>query len=80
MYVRHHGFSILSMTALSIAVWWHGVVDSPLGRHASGALALFHGGAVFAFTYAWSSGAIPLKKIVIPHFPHALAFAMHALS
>ena len=79
MYVRHHGFSILSMTLLSYLVWSHGLADTPMGRQASGALALFHGGAVGAFAIAWHKGAIKLRKLFIPHMPHAIAFAMHAL-
>lgn len=80
MYVRHHAFSILSMTALSYIVWSHNMVDTALGRQASAALALFHGGAVGSFTYAWSGGAIKFRKVLVPHLPHAVGFALHALS
>ena len=78
MYVRHHAVSILSMTALSYIVWADGLAGTHTGRRASAALALFHGGAVCAFAYAWQSGAIKLRKVIIPHLPHAVGFALHA--
>ena len=79
MYVRHHAFSILSMTVLSYLIWHHGLVNSAIGKQSSAALAMFHGGAVGSFSIAWSGGAIPFRKIIFPHLPHALGFATHAL-
>jgi hypothetical protein len=79
MYTRHHGFSILSLSLLGYLVWLHDLTDSPTGRAASAVLALFHGGAVVSFLYAWSQGGIPLSKVIVPHSPFALGFSFHAL-
>ena len=80
MYVRHHGSSILALALLSGLVLYHGVVDSETGRCASAVLAVFHGGAVWSFLYAWVEKAIPLQKVLVPHLPFAVAFTLHALS
>ena len=43
-------------------------------------LFVFHGGAVLAaFLYTWAQGAIPFSKVVVPHLPFAIGFAVHAL-
>lgn len=78
MYTRHHGASILSLALLSWLVYSAGEIHSAVGRGASLVLAVFHGGAVLSFLYAYAHGAIPISKVIIPHTPYALAFAWHA--
>ena len=78
MYVRHHAFSLLSLALLGFLVWWHDMVDNPVGRSASLVLFVFHGGACVAFAHAWMNRAIKLGKIIVPHGPFALLFAAHA--
>ena len=79
MYVRHHAASLLSLALLGWLVWRADAVDTPAGQSASAVLCVFHGGAVAAFVHAWAGGAIPLAKVVVPHLPFAVAFAVHAL-
>jgi len=52
---------------------------SPFGLLAVACLLLLHVGAVGVFAHAWVSGAIPLKKVLLPHGPFALGFAVLAL-
>ena len=78
MYARHHGFSLLALALLGGLVWWHNMIDTPTGQGASAVLALFHGGAVAAFLQTYAVGAIPLTKVVVPHLPFAVGFALHA--
>ena len=77
MYVRHHGFSLLALAQLGGIVWWRSATATELGAVASIVLATFHGGAVLAFAYTFSLGAVDLKKVFIPHAPFAVAFALH---
>ena len=77
MYVRHHALSLLALTLLSGLVWWRGLVHSDAGWIASLCLAVFHGGVVCAFLWAWQCGAIPFAKVVVPHSPFAVAFLWH---
>lgn len=79
MYVRHHGFSLLALALLGYLIWRAEAVNSPTGAAVSLVLFVFHGGAVAAFTHAWACGEIPLAKIVVPHLPFAVAFALHAM-
>ena len=79
MYVRHHGFSLLGHALLGWFVYAQDIVGTREGRGASAVLFVFHGGAVAAFLYAWAQDAIPFKKVVVPHLPFAIAFAVHAL-
>lgn len=78
MYCRHHGCSLLSLALLGYFVWQHDLVDTSTGAAASTVLAVFHGGAVASFTYAYSLNAIPVGKVIVPHLPFALGFAAHA--
>ena len=80
MYVRHHGFSLLSLALLGYLVWREGLVDTPTGRGASSVLAVFHGGAVAAFLQTYATGAIGIGKVIVPHLPFAVAFMWHGLS
>jgi hypothetical protein len=80
MYARHHGFSLLALALLGGLVWHRDLIASPTGQIASYTLALFHGGAVVSFLYAYSNGAIPLGKVVVPHLPYAVGFLWHALT
>ena len=77
MYVRHHGFALLSLAYLGALVWWRGLVNTTVGGDVSIVLMLFHGGAVFAFRPAWEAGAIPTAKLLLPHFPFAFGFLWH---
>ena len=78
MYVRHHAFSLLALALLGYYVWRNSWVNTQVGECASVVLFVFHGGAVAAFTHTWASREIPLAKIVVPHLPFAIAFALHA--
>ena len=80
MYVRHHGFSLLAHALLGALVLHRGGVQTEMGEIASLVLATFHGGAVIAFLHAWASGGIPAIKVLVPHAPYAVAFAVHALN
>ena len=79
MYVRHHAFSLLALALMGWHVWTNDLVHTHIGRMMSQVLLVFHGGAVVAFTYAWIGNSIPLGKVVVPHLPFAVAFAVHAL-
>ena len=79
MYCRHHAASLLAHALLGWLVYANDSVDTSEGRGASMVLFVFHGGAVAAFLYTWAQGAIPLSKVVVPHLPFAIGFAVHAL-
>lgn len=79
-YVRHHAFSLLSLTMLSFGVWYRRLVHTPAGALTSLCLLVFHGGASLCFALAWSAGAIPFAKLLLPHTPLALGFAALVLA
>ena len=79
MYCRHHAASLLAHALLGWLVYANDLFDTSEGRGASMVLFVFHGGAVAAFLYTWAQGAIPLSKVVVPHLPFAIGFAVHAL-
>lgn len=78
MYTRHHGFSLLALALLGGMVWWRGAYATELGDVSSRVLATFHGGAVLAFGHTCALGAVEFKKVLIPHAPFAVGFALHA--
>ena len=78
MYVRHHGFSLLALALLGFCVLVNGDVHTLIGAYNSLAFFLFHGGACAAFSLAWADGAIPFRKVCVPHLPWAVGFAAHA--
>lgn len=79
-YVRHHAVSLLSLTMLSFGAWYARLVHTFAGALSSLCLLIFHGGASLAFALAWSSGAIPAAKVLLPHAPLALGFAALAIA
>jgi hypothetical protein len=78
--VRHHAVSLLSLTMLSFGIWYLRLVHTPAGVLSSLCLLVFHGGASLGFALAWSSGAIPLSKLLLPHAPLALGFTALAVA
>eukprot|EP00040_Diaphanoeca_grandis_P000507 m.15626 g.15626 ORF g.15626 m.15626 type:complete len:127 (+) comp10661_c1_seq1:75-455(+) len=79
MYVRHHGWSLLSLALLGALVLWRDLIDTETGLIVSLACTVFHGGAVVAFLQAWADGAIPFAKVIVPHTPYAIGFAYHVM-
>ena len=80
MYTRHHGFSLLSIALLGALILRAGLVNHEAGWIASVVMFAFHGGAVAAFLYTYAEGAIPFSKVLVPHAPFAVGFAMHCVS
>ena len=78
--VRHHAFSLLAHALLGFLVWQHDMVHTNAGQAASAVLFVFHGGAVAAFTHAWAWHEIRFAKVVVPHLPFAVGFAVHAFT
>mmetsp|Transcript_28178 Transcript_28178/g.90353 ORF Transcript_28178/g.90353 Transcript_28178/m.90353 type:complete len:142 (+) Transcript_28178:87-512(+) len=80
MYVRHHAASILSLAALSGLVQWRGLIHTETGEICNAVLAIFHLGAVCSFAHAWlCSRSFPAAKIIVPHAPFGVAFALALL-
>lgn len=80
-YVRHHGVSLLSLSLLGSLAWWHGLAhDAKAGFVMSICFGVFHGGAVASNGAACLVGAVPLRKVVLPHGPLAALFFWHAAS